>query len=201
MSCYIRNVLLVDSALTEGNIDISELEIAVNNYPKHEQAIVYVEGDRSCSEEIIGTVQRIYIVNNCLYGDIGFTKDWKFVVTRLIYKPFPLATIAGVIDVPDLTYLDKVDFISHASNSCSAAINLNSIVGEQEYAYWLFNNPIRNNDHKKVTTKSVEIDVNDDNSSLDDERQERLKDLQELSQKNNSVVKTIDAVIFKKRYQ
>lgn len=201
MNCYIRNVLLVDSALTEGNIDISELEIAVNNYPKHEQAIVYVEGDRSCSEEIIGTVQRIYIVNNCLYGDIGFTKDWKFVVNRLIYKPFPLVTIAGVIDVPDLTHLDKVDFISHASNACSAAINLNSIVGEQEYAYWLFNNPIRNNDHKKVTTKSVEIDVNDDNSPLDDERQERLKDLQELSQKNNSVDKTIDAIIFKKRYQ
>ncbi|EEE5034474.1 hypothetical protein RG950_001116 [Salmonella enterica] len=201
MSCYIRNVLLVDSALTEGNIDISSLEIAVNNYPKHEQAIVRVEVDSGCGKDIIGIVQRIYIANNCLYGDIKFTKDWKFVVSNLIYKPFPLATISGVSDVPDLTYLDKVDFISCESNACSVAIDLNSITGEQEYAYWLFNNPIRNNDHKKVTTQSVEIDVNDDNSPSDDERQERLKDLQELSQKNNSVDKTIDAVIFKKRYQ
>ncbi|HAG1964808.1 TPA: hypothetical protein G8R56_003031 [Salmonella enterica] len=141
MSCYIRNVLLVDSALTEGNIDISSLEIAVNNYPKHEQAIVRVEVDSGCGEDIIGIVQRIYIANNCLYGDIKFTKDWKFVVSNLIYKPFPLATISGVINVPDLTYLDKVDFISCESNACSVAIDLNSIVGEKEYAYWLLNRP------------------------------------------------------------
>ncbi|HFD9221827.1 TPA: hypothetical protein ACF632_003440 [Salmonella enterica] len=183
MSCYIRNVLLVDSTLTEGNIDISSLETAVNNYPKHEQAIVCVKWDSDCGEAIIGTVQRIYIANNCLYGDIGFTKDWKFVVTTLIYKPFPLATIAGVIDVPDLTYLDKVDFISHESNACSAAINLNSIVGEQEYAYWLFNDPARNDNHKKVQTQSVEININEDDLLSDDEQQKRLKDLRELEYK------------------
>nr|EDU9551444.1 hypothetical protein [Salmonella enterica subsp. enterica] len=154
MSCYIRNVLLVDSALTEGNIDISYLEIAVNNYPKHEQAIVRVEGDSDCGEAIIGTVQRIYIANNCLYGDIKFTRDWKFVVTTLIYKPFPLATIAGVINVPDLTYLDKVDFISHESNSCSGAINLNSIIGEQEYAYWMFNRPTYSNSMEAIQPES-----------------------------------------------
>lgn len=157
MSCYIRNVLLVDSVLTEGNIDISPLEIAVNNYPKHEQAIVRVEGGSDCGEAIIGTVQRIYIANNCLHGDIKFTSDWKFVVTRLIYKPFPLATIAGVINVPDLTYLDKVDFISHESNSCSGAINLNSIIGEQEYAYWMFNRPTYNNPMEAIQPESVVI--------------------------------------------
>lgn len=151
MSCYIRNVLLVDSALTEGNIDISSLEIAVNNYPKHEQAIVRVEVDSGCGKDIIGIVQRIYIANNCLYGDIKFTKDWKFVVSNLIYKPFPLATISGVSDVPDLTYLDKVDFISHESNACSGAIDLNSIVGEQEFAYWLFNCP--RYDHAQESTQ------------------------------------------------
>ncbi|EAQ6132334.1 hypothetical protein AXA91_28425, partial [Salmonella enterica] len=91
MNCYIRDVLLVDSALTEGNIDISSLEIAVNNYPKHEQAIVRVEVDSGCGKDIIGIVQRIYIANNCLYGDIKFTRDWKFVVTKLIYNSFPLA--------------------------------------------------------------------------------------------------------------
>ncbi len=155
MNSYIRNVLLVDSALTEGNINISSLEIAVNNYPKHEQAIVRVEGDSDCGEAIIGTVQRIYIANNCLYGDIKFTRDWKFVVTTLIYKPFPLATIAGVINVPDLTYLDKVDFISHESNSCSGAINLNSIIGEQEHAYWLFNRPFYNNPMEAIQPESA----------------------------------------------
>lgn len=157
MSCYIRNVLLVDSALTEGNIDISSLEIAVNNYHKHEQAIVRIEGDSDCGEAIIGTVQRIYIANNCLYGDIKFTSDWKFVVTSLIYKPFPLATIAGVINVPDLTYLDKVDFISHKSNSCSGAIDLNTIIGEQEYAYWLFNRPFYNNPMEAIQPESAVI--------------------------------------------
>ncbi|EBS5659495.1 hypothetical protein DU054_15905 [Salmonella enterica subsp. enterica serovar Bareilly] len=155
MNCYIRYVLLVDSALTEGNIDISSLEIAVNNYPKHEQAIVRVEGDSDCGEAIIGTVQRIYIANNCLYGDIKFTRDWKFVVTRLIYNPFPLATIAGVINVPDLTYLDKVDFISRESNACSVAIDLDSIVGEQEYAYWLFNRP--RYDHAQEATQRESV--------------------------------------------
>ncbi|MDJ5401773.1 hypothetical protein LD891_16205 [Salmonella enterica] len=155
MSCYIRNVLLVDSALTEGNIDISSLEIAVNNYPKHEQAIVRVEVDSGCGKDIIGIVQRIYIANNCLYGDIKFTRDWKFVVTKLIYNSFPLATIAGVINVPDLTYLDKVDFISHESNACSDAIDLNSIVGEQEYAYWLFPHPFYNNPMEDIQSGSA----------------------------------------------
>lgn len=134
MNSYIRDVLLVNPTLTEGNIDISSLEIAVNNYPKHEQAIVRVEVDSGCGKDIIGIVQRIYIANNCLYGDIKFTTDWKFVVSNLIYKPFPLATISGVSDVPDLTYLDKVDFISHESNACSEAINLNHIISEREYA-------------------------------------------------------------------
>ncbi|MDJ3786610.1 hypothetical protein LEI94_18945 [Salmonella enterica] len=183
MNCYIRDVLLVDSALTEGNIDISSLEIAVNNYPKHEQAIVRVEVDSGCGKDIIGIVQRIYIANNCLYGDIKFTRDWKFVVTKLIYNPFPLATIAGVINVPDLTYLDKVDFISHESNACSGAIDLNSIVGEKEYAYWLFNDPARNDNHKKVQTQSVEININEDDLLSDDEQQKRLKDLRELEYK------------------
>ncbi|END3473456.1 hypothetical protein ABL142_002278 [Salmonella enterica] len=157
MSCYIRNVLLVDSALTEGNIDISSLEIAVNNYPKHEQAIVRVEVDSGCGKNIIGTVQRIYIANNCLYGDIKFTKDWKFIVTSLIYNPFPLATISGVINVPDLTYLDKIDFISRESDACSVAIDLNSIVGEQEYAYWLFNRPTYNNSIEAIQPESAVI--------------------------------------------
>lgn len=134
MSCYICNVLLVDSALTEGNIETSSLEIAVNNYPKHERALVRIAGDSNCKPNIIGEVERIYVTNNCLCGDIKFTTDWKFVVSNLIYKPFPLATISGVSDVPDLTYLDKVDFISHESNACSEAINLNHIISEREYA-------------------------------------------------------------------
>ncbi|ECF0262038.1 hypothetical protein EZX95_14780 [Salmonella enterica subsp. enterica serovar Java] len=155
MNSYIRDVLLVNPTITEGNIDISSLEIAVNNYPKHEQAIVRVEVDSGCGKDIIGIVQRIYIANNCLYGDIKFTRDWKFVVTKLIYNPFPLATIAGVINVPDLTYLDKVDFISHESNACSDAIDLNSIVGEQEYAYWLFPHPFYNNPMEDIQSGSA----------------------------------------------
>lgn len=155
MNSYIRDVLLVNPTLTEGNIDISSLEIAVNNYPKHEQAIVRVEVDSGYGKDIIGIVQRIYIANNCLYGDIKFTRDWKFVVTKLIYNPFPLATIAGVINVPNLTYLDKVDFISRESNACSVAIDLNSITGEQEYAYWPFNRPFYNNPMEAIQSESA----------------------------------------------
>ncbi len=193
MNCYIRDVLLVDSALTEGNIDISSLEIAVNNYPKHEQAIVRVEGDSDCGEAIIGTVQRIYIANNCLYGDIKFTRDWKFIVTSLIYNPFPLATISGVINVPDLTYLDKVDFISRESDACSVAIDLNYIVGEQEYPYWLFNRP--RYDHAQEATQresAVIFNKKYDNEktgfagyvNINEEKQSNYYDIKE----NNSVI-------------
>ncbi|EBP4367114.1 hypothetical protein UJ48_20555 [Salmonella enterica] len=141
MKCYIRNVLLINPSSTNGNIDYNCLEVVVRNYPKHGRALVYVKEDDSCIKSLIGKVERIYTINNCLFGDISFTKDWKFVVSNLVYKPFPLATISGIFDTPDFTHLDEIEFIDNESDACSDAIDLSKICGEQEYAYWIFNRP------------------------------------------------------------
>ncbi|EIZ8432236.1 hypothetical protein MQY13_000528 [Salmonella enterica subsp. diarizonae] len=141
MKCYIRNVLLINPSATNGNIDCASLEIVVKNYPKHEHALVYVKEDDSCIQTLIGNVERIYIINNCLFGDISFSKDWKFVTSNLVYKPFPLATIAGIFDMPEFSHLNKIEFIDNESDACSDAIDLSKICGEQEYAYWMFNRP------------------------------------------------------------
>lgn len=141
MKCYIRNVLLINPSATNGNIDCASLEIVVKNYPKHEHALVYVKEDDSCIQTLIGNVERIYIINNCLFGDISFSKDWKFVTSNLVYKPFPLATIAGIFDMPEFSHLNKIEFIDNESDACSDAIDLSKICGEQEHAYWMFNRP------------------------------------------------------------
>ncbi|EEA1100148.1 hypothetical protein GNN64_09515 [Salmonella enterica] len=141
MKCYIRNVLLINPSATNGNIDCAFLEIVVKNYPKHEHALVYVKEDDSCIQTLIGNVERIYIINNCLFGDISFSKDWKFVTSNLVYKPFPLATIAGIFDMPEFSHLNKIEFIDNESDACSDAIDLSKICGEQEHAYWMFNRP------------------------------------------------------------
>lgn len=141
MKCYIRNVLLINTSITNGNIDCNCLEAVVKNYPKHERALVYVKEDDSCIQTLIGNVERIYIINNCLFGDISFTKSWTFIINNLVYKPFPLATISGVIDMPEFSHLDKIEFIDNESDACSEAIDLSKICGEQEYAYWMFNRP------------------------------------------------------------
>ncbi|EFU5481626.1 hypothetical protein HT342_002093 [Salmonella enterica subsp. enterica serovar Muenchen] len=141
MKCYIRNVLLINPSATNGNIDCTSLEIVVQNYPKHERALVYVKDDEACANVLIGNVERIYIINNCLFGDISFRKDWKFVTSNLVYKPFPLATIAGIFDMPDFSHLDEIEFIDNESAACSDVIDLSKICGEQEYAYWMFNRP------------------------------------------------------------
>ncbi|EAV5085942.1 hypothetical protein E4R31_03905, partial [Salmonella enterica] len=131
MKCYIRNVLLINPSTTNGNIDYNCLEVVVRNYPKHERALVYVKEDDSCIKSLIGNVERIYTINNCLFGDISFTIDWKFVVSNLVYKPFPLATISGIFDTPDFTHLDEIEFIDNESDACSDAIDLSKICGEQ----------------------------------------------------------------------
>lgn len=141
MKCYIRNVLLINPSATNGNIDCNCLEVVVQNYPKHERALVYVKDDDACANVLIGNVERIYIINNCLFGDISFIKNWKIVVGLLVYKPFPLATIAGIFDMPEFSHLDNIEFIDDESEACSDAIDLSKICGEQEYAYWMFNRP------------------------------------------------------------
>ncbi|ECH2929144.1 hypothetical protein FOV05_13365 [Salmonella enterica] len=141
MKCYIRNVLLINPSATNGNIDCNCLEAVVRNYPKHGDALVYVKEDGVDGEILIGNVERIYIINNCLFGDISFIKDWTFVVSLLVYKPFPLATIAGIFDMPEFSHLNKIEFIDNESDACSDAIDLSKICGEQEYAYWVFNRP------------------------------------------------------------
>lgn len=124
MKCYIRNVLLINTSITNGNIDCNCLEAVVKNYPKHRGALVYVKEDGVDGKILIGNVERIYIINNCLFGDISFTKDWTFVVSLLVYKPFPLATIAGIFDMPEFSYLDNIEFIDNESDACSDAIDL-----------------------------------------------------------------------------
>ncbi|EEB7341505.1 hypothetical protein DI121_17130 [Salmonella enterica] len=141
MKCYIRNVLLINPSATNGNIDCNCLEAVVKNYPKHGDALVYVKEDGVDGKILIGKVERIYTINNCLFGDISFTRNWKFVVSNLVYKPFPLATISGIFDTPDFTHLDEIEFIDNESDACSDAIDLSKICGEQEYAYWMFNRP------------------------------------------------------------
>lgn len=141
MKCYIRNVLLINPSTTNGNIDCNCLEVVVKNYPKHGRAPVYVKDDDACANVLIGKVERIYIINNCLFGDISFTRDWKFVASNLVYKPFPLAAIAGIFGMPAFSHLDKIEFIDNESDACSDAIDLSKICGEQEYAYWMFNRP------------------------------------------------------------
>ncbi|EII9022392.1 hypothetical protein KI876_003327 [Salmonella enterica] len=154
MKCYIRNVLLINPSTTNGNIDYNCLEVVVRNYPKHERALVYVKEDDSCIKSLIGNVERIYTINNCLFGDISFTIDWKFVVSNLVYKPFPLATISGIFDTPDFTHLDEIEFIDNESDACSDAIDLSKICGEQEYAYWMFNRPHYDSSQEATQTET-----------------------------------------------
>ncbi|EDQ9398997.1 hypothetical protein G3G68_003440, partial [Salmonella enterica] len=141
MKCYIRNVLLINPSATNGNIDHASLEIAAQNYPKHERALVYVKEDAVDNRTLIGNVERIYIINNCLFGDISFIRDWTVIIPHLVYKPFPLAAIAGIFDMPEFSFLEKIEFIDNESDACSDAIDLSKICGEQEHAYWMFNRP------------------------------------------------------------
>ncbi|EJJ4340872.1 hypothetical protein NI443_002988 [Salmonella enterica] len=126
----------------------------MKNYPKHGDALVYVKEDGVDGKILIGKVERIYTINNCLFGDISFIKDWTFVVSLLVYKPFPLATIAGIFDMPEFSHLNKIEFIDNESDACSDAIDLSKICGEQEYAYWMFNRPHYDSSQEATQTET-----------------------------------------------
>ena len=153
MNCYIRNQIIINPNQKDWDSEKYSIEAMVNNYPKHERAIVYVkEGEK---EKIIGEVARIYIIDGCIYGDINFTKDWKEVVCRLRKNPYSEVEMRSIGNNPDFSCLDKVIFADNANYEHH--IDLKSIIGEQEHAYWLFNRPFYNNPMEAINPESAVI--------------------------------------------
>ncbi|EBI1588894.1 hypothetical protein FKY70_15420 [Salmonella enterica] len=153
MSCYIRNQIIVNPNQKDWDSEKYSIEAMVNNYPKHEHAGVYVkEGEK---EKIIGEVARIYIIDNCIYGDINFTRDWKEVVCRLRKKPYSEVEMRSIGNDPDFSCLDKVIFVDN--ENYTHHIDLKSIIGGQEHAYWLFNRPFYNNPMEAIQPESAVI--------------------------------------------
>lgn len=149
MNCYIRNKLIFSPNQKKWDSEKYSIEAIVNNYPKHERAGVYVKEDGK--EKRIGEVSRIYIIDDYIFGDIEFFRDWKDVICRLRKNPYSEAELRSIGDNPDFSCLDKLIFVDN--EYYTDPIDLKSIIGEQEYAYWMANRPRYDNVKKYILPK------------------------------------------------